>query len=112
MASAFVLLAAPALARRYELPPREFDFANRYFARGDYETAIAYYKEALESNPGGEWSPEALFLTARCLEELSRWDLAERTFHSVVETYPESAWADDGERECNDIGCPLRRAPA
>jgi TolA-binding protein len=72
-------------------------------AKGDFQGAAQTLSQALDRNKGDPLAGEAYMSLARVYEELKKPDDATRVYGKVVETYPQSRWAQNALQRMSAI---------
>ncbi len=82
----------------------QLDIANRFFEKGDYDTAIKAYRSLLRRWPLSFMAPEAQFKIGQCLEKQGAfWD-AYRAYNTMLQKYPNSDFFDQALERQMAIG--------
>ena len=94
--------AEPAFLDQISLAPRSSASAEASYylgaiaeSRGENETARQHYSRAAILNPASLIADDALWWSARILEDENRLDEAQVLFNRIVSEYPQSSWAAD-----------------
>lgn len=69
------------------------DLGHRYTEKGDYETAIDYYKQAVDSWMTDKNAAETKYWIAEAAAENEDYTQSRRYFMEVAEEFPRSEWA-------------------
>lgn len=64
-----------------------YEIGNSYYMEGKYEVALEALKQVFRHHPQSEFSLEAQFLTAQCLEHLDRFAAALQVYESIRDKY-------------------------
>ena len=81
----------PATRRLQEILDKEFKVGVAQMERDEYG-AIKVFERIIERNPLGFIAADSQVKIAECYYQLRQFDLAEDSFLSVMENYPDSEW--------------------
>ena len=76
--------------------------AEFYQKREEYESAAERYRSLLNEYPGLGLDAQALYNLGVCYAEMRRDDEAQRIFHSIVQNYADSEYAEDAAARCSN----------
>jgi TolA-binding protein len=77
--------------------------ADSEFSGGQYEQAASSYRKLVESFPGCEFVPQAMFQAGECMARLEKPAEAERAFGELSERYPKSPLAAEAQLRLAEI---------
>jgi outer membrane protein assembly factor BamD len=82
----------------------QLDVGNRFFDKGDYDSALKAYRSLLRRWPLSFMAPEAQFKIGQCLEKRGAfWD-AYRAYNTMLQKYPNSDFFDQALERQMAIG--------
>ncbi len=80
-----------------------FWIGGTYYATGDYNDAIRYYKRVVDEYGDQNKAPDAMYMLALAYEKTSDLAMARTTLQQVIARYPYSAPASSAKSELNRI---------
>ncbi len=113
-------LGDEARARLLEIADRlaekEYRTADMWMSLKQYESVLVYVDEILTKYRSSTWVPRAMYMRARALESMNRFEEAKETLRQLLAAYPDDRMAHDaktlldrlrardGELEASDPG--------
>lgn len=77
--------------------------AEKLYAKGKYEAAMAKYQLYLKENPEGNMAAIAEYSIAKCYGMLKKPEAARAGFEKVIKDYPKTSWAEFSQKQLETL---------
>ncbi|HOG69158.1 MAG TPA: tetratricopeptide repeat protein, partial [Fibrobacteraceae bacterium] len=94
--------STPPEVSKVSTDERSIDAANVAFRKGDLATALSIYREFIENKTSDEEYSFALLQIGNIYRERRDFRSAVAKYREIVESYPNSDWANEAERAWED----------